>query len=166
MTLRPDEPRIAIVVCTFRREKLLGNLLLDLCGQVRQAGCGARSRILVVDNDAEESARVVVQSTRSLCSEVELSYLPVPERGVGNARNAAFRALRANEWLIFFDDDQIPSTHWLATFLSIQKEGKEGMWVGPVTPVFTAPIPPWGKDGWAWGATRSRYPDGASRSSA
>jgi hypothetical protein len=84
---------------------------------------------------------------------------------VGYARNRAMDFVGDGEWLIFFDDDQIPEHGWLECLLNSVASGAEGLWSGPVLPASETSWPRWGKGGWAWGIERARASDDFERAS-
>ena len=148
-----------IGIATLNRPILLANLLTVMSGQIRDAPENHVIRIMVVDNDANSSALEVVETVARAHPQLRIEYLNEPRRGIGHARNMAFSAVREGEWLIFFDDDQIPNGRWLNAFMQERENPDAQVIFGPVTPEFGTALPHWGSGGWAWGASRSELTD-------
>jgi hypothetical protein len=161
-----NSDKLVIAVCTRRRMAGLAELVPELMSQIVGAGLQPNIRLLIVDNDSEGSAKPTVDFLQSAFDGVEMAYVVEARGGVGYARNRAFSERRAGEWLIFFDDDQLPGAEWLGSFWAVLKEGRQGMWSGPVTPVFDTDTPGWGGEGWPWGSERGLLADGSDQMSA
>ncbi|MET3143559.1 UNVERIFIED_ORG: glycosyltransferase involved in cell wall biosynthesis [Arthrobacter sp. UYEF2] len=155
--------RVVVCVCTYKRPGLLTLLLPKLAEQIR-ALPSWNIRVVIVDNDERRSAESVVNEFAQEYDDIPVQYISEPAPGVGNARNAGFRAVRAREALVFFDDDQQPSPNWLAELLGGQKSFPSAILVGPVVPLLPKESPEWALGAWAWG--RRELPDGLSRKQA
>jgi succinoglycan biosynthesis protein ExoM len=128
-----------IAVATYRRPTGLRQLLDSL-----QAGIGSmKAEVLVVDNDAEGSAR-------SIAGEHPLGpvYVVEPEPGIAEARNRAL-AHFGNEYraIIFVDDDEWVSEGWLATLTGYAEQTGADVVVGPVVSVLPEDAPEWVRRG-------------------
>ena len=113
---------------------------------------------LVIDNDAAESGRTVVDSFSHDVTR-PLRYIVEPTQGVGTARNRALDESAECDALIFFDDDQLPNPLWLSAFLAAHESDPRTLWTGPVQPGLPERLPAWAKDGWPW--RRPNYDDGS-----
>jgi GT2 family glycosyltransferase len=93
-------------------------------------------RVVVVDNDAEESAREVCADAASwLC--FPLVYRVEKRRGIPQARNTAIAtALDQADFLAFVDDDEAPGSDWLAELLRVQASRSADAVAGPCLPRF------------------------------
>lgn len=161
----PSELREAvIVVCTFKRVLMLRPLVLAIMEQIVGLRDEFRVRLVVIDNDPEGSALDELASISRRYDNTRFSYLHEDKPGVGNARNLAFTLVRDNEWLIFFDDDQIPGESWLSELLCAGLSGRGDLYVGPVRPSLPEDCPDWAEGGWAW--ARAEFRDGESRNHA
>jgi glycosyltransferase involved in cell wall biosynthesis len=150
--------RVAVCIASYRRPERLLALLGALDAQGFEA---ERPGILlvVVDNDAAESARAVCEEAAERLS-LPLRYAVEPRKGIPFARNAAVVAAGDAEWLAFIDDDEIPEPRWLATLLRVQIETGADVVTGPVLPRFERMPMPWVVQGGFFAATRR--PTGAS----
>jgi succinoglycan biosynthesis protein ExoM len=91
-TVTQPRPLISICVCTYRRPRQLEQLLQCLD---RQATKGLFNfSIVVVDNDAQESARSVVELWARRSS-VPIAYGVEPRQNIALARNASVADRRA-----------------------------------------------------------------------
>lgn len=156
----PGAAPVVVGICTYKRVDKLTSLLQLLRGQLRQCSEWA-IRILVVDNDKNESARPIVNRFAREFPRCRVDYLNEPSVGVGYARNAIFNSVRPEEVLVFFDDDQEPSPGWLLALLSAHRSSPDEVLVGPVDPILPEFVPDWAQDPRAWG--NRHLPDGSTR---
>jgi succinoglycan biosynthesis protein ExoM len=135
---------IDICVTTFRRPALLASLLDAL---LRQAGMGPRVRIVVVDNDAQHSARTVIEACRSDAADagVQLVYAVEPRQNIALARNRALALCQA-DYIAFIDDDELPCTGWLQALLGCLQAHGADVAFGPVHARLPPHAPPWARD--------------------
>jgi glycosyltransferase involved in cell wall biosynthesis len=132
-------PHISVCVCTFARPQLLARLLARLSAQVTagQFTCSA----VIVDNDAAESARAVVESAR-MTSPIQIDYDVEPQRSISHARNRSVRNARG-DLIAFIDDDEFPADDWLLRHLRLLLEARADGVLGPVLPHFDGEGPAW-----------------------
>lgn len=108
---------------------------------------GRRVAMVVVDNNADGSARQAVEEAVARMP-FDLHYLHEPRRGISFARNAALAFARDRaEFLAFIDDDEIPTPDWLSELLRVQAATGAAAVTGPVQPRFVGPVPRWAADG-------------------
>ena len=130
--------RIDICVATFRRPALLERLLTDLLAQ--QLPDGVSTHIIVVDNDAQESARPVIAAFQATSASVE--YLTQPEQNIALTRNRALDHSQG-ELIAFIDDDESAPVGWLATLLATMERHAADVVLGPVTGILPPNAPDW-----------------------
>src|SRR4051794_26850893 len=98
-------PHISVCICTYKRPELLQQLLKELACQETQ---GAFTfDVVIADNDADESARPVVDHWVSTRSDMAVAYCVAPQQNIALARNAAIKHA-TGDFVAFFDDDQLP----------------------------------------------------------
>jgi hypothetical protein len=97
----------------------------------------AWTRVLVVDNDPEASAREPLAGVAG----VEYVHEPVP--GISAGRNRALDESFDADLLVFIDDDERPQPHWLTTLLRAKQDLGVDAVVGRVRRVFNGPLDPW-----------------------
>ncbi|MCU1564029.1 MAG: glycosyl transferase family 2 [Arthrobacter sp.] len=131
------EAPVVIAVLTYLRPARLQALLPVLVRQAAEAPC--RTRVLVVDNDPEASARSIVDSPEF----GPVGYICEPRPGIGAARSRALREARGARLLAFIDDDEIPSAGWLRSLLETHRRTEAAAVVGPVVSEFAAKPEEW-----------------------
>lgn len=148
--------RVTIAVCTYRRESLAETLAslaaLDLTG--------IEARIVVIDNDAEPSARAVVEAC-STTAPLPVGYVHVPGQNISIARNAALEAAGTG-FLASIDDDERAAPRWLAALLAEQARSGAAVVFGPVVAEYGPDAPDWMRRAEPH-ATRPVYVDGEIR---
>ncbi len=135
------DPAVALVdvlVCTYRRTELL---IKTLDGIARAATAVGAVRIVVVDNDHEQSAREVVRQW-ALQSTLRIDYLIQPVQNISLTRNAALTSVTA-PWIAMIDDDEIPDNNWLASLLVAAENFGADVVFGPVISEFSPDAPVW-----------------------
>ncbi len=100
---------ITVAVCTYKRQKLLEKLLLNLNDQFTNDEFGYSA--VVVDNDSEKSAESVIKELRKICG-YKLQYVCEPVKSLTRARNRAVQNA-GGDFLAFIDDDEYPDRMWL-----------------------------------------------------
>lgn len=134
--------RIDICVITYRRPKGLQRLLGGLQQLELPAPIG-EVRVVVVDNDPEESARELCQEAQSWLS-LPLTYRVEKRRGIPQARNTALAAgLEGADYVAFIDDDAEPAASWLVELCRIRESRSADAVTGPCQSVFEEPPPGW-----------------------
>jgi glycosyltransferase involved in cell wall biosynthesis len=134
--------KVDIAIATYRRPKGLARLLSGL-ERLRFPAGAPDLRVVVVDNDAEGSARAVCEDAEGWL-DLPLLHRVEKRRGIPQARNAAVAAaLERAEFLAFMDDDEVPSPLWLAELLRVQAATGADAVAGPCEPVFEDLVPRW-----------------------
>ena len=98
-------------------------MLKDLLHSIGRLELPGETSLAVADNDAEESARQVVQDFARR-SPIEVQYIVVPERGLCNAFNRLIETAIASGacYLACLDDDQTVGKTWLTEIHSALEE--------------------------------------------
>jgi hypothetical protein len=135
--------RVEICVATYRRPEALRRLLLAF-DRLRFERIAAPSyRVIVVDNDAEASARRVVEETRRRVS-YPIVYDVEPERGIGRAHNRCLDLSdEAADFIALMGDDAEPCEAWLEELLRMRERTGEEAVMGPVEIVYETPPSAW-----------------------
>lgn len=138
-TARGDTPTVTVATLTYRRAHDLRDALPALVSQVaRVPGAG----LLVVDNDAVDSARATVAEAAARERPGLVRYVHEPTPGIAAARNRAL-VEAGTDLLVFIDDDERPSADWLSLLLGAFAEHECVGVVGPVISIFDGPVDPW-----------------------
>lgn len=132
-------PHISVCVCTYKRPDLLTNALKGIRAQ--DTGGLFSFSVVVVDNDAAESGRSAVETTRRESS-LAVKYYVEPRQNIAMARNKAV-ANAEGEFVAFLDDDEYPIGTWLlALYRTLIVNNADGV-LGPVNPHFDEGTPEW-----------------------
>jgi glycosyltransferase involved in cell wall biosynthesis len=147
-------PDISVCIATFRRPQGLARLLDSL---QRLSGRGDFTlEIVIVDNDAAETARPVVEALQRTYPD-RLHYCVEPCQNIAYARNRAVQAARGT-WIAFIDDDETAEKNWLAAYWYMLTQKPGDGYFGPVLPRFDQAIPAWMDKEMLFG--RPRFPTG------
>ncbi len=123
---------VSIVITTYRRHVMLGELLEALHPQIE----GRPAEIIVVDNCPDATARPVVTQF----ADPNLRYAHEARSGVVFARNSGVAEARGT-YIIFLDDDEVPVAGWLDTWLA-QADGRTDASFGRIVPRLLGQCPP------------------------
>lgn len=160
MSTTPGPVSLVIAVLTFRRPGDIAAALPLLTAQAQTVQSAELSvSICVVDNDPEQSAAELVR-TFAAPSAVPVRYVSEPVPGISAARNRALSEAADHDLLVFIDDDERPSPHWLRHLLDTYRERGSAAVVGPVVSEFETPPEPWIEAGRFF--VRRRMPTGTS----
>lgn len=119
---------ISVCICTYKRATLLARLLREL--SVLKTDGLFRYSAVVVDNDAQESAREVVLRAKKEAF-FDIKYYVEPERSISLARNMLVKH-STGDMIAFIDDDEFPDDNWLLLhFKALLGFGVDGV-LGPV----------------------------------
>jgi len=129
---------ISVCIPTYKRPWMLQRCLEAL---ERQEVDNFSYSVVVVDNDAERSARDVVER-RAKCSPIPIQYHVEPVRSFSLARNKAVECSRG-DLIAFIDDDEFPERSWLLSLYNAYRQYRVDGVLGPVLPFFEVPPPKW-----------------------
>lgn len=131
--------QICVCICTYKRPELLARLLSKLEEQETEGLFDYA--VVIVDNDAFESARHAVE-TCARQSRISLSYYVEAEQNIAMARNKAVENAKG-EFVAFIDDDELPSQDWLLNLYKLFTIFDVDGVLGPVIPYYETPPPEW-----------------------
>ena len=134
---------VAICVATMHRPQGLSRLLASLARL--HVPPDVLVRVVVVDNDAKESARATVAAVTDF--PFALQYVIEPKRGIPFARNTGVGSAGDCDWIAFVDDDETVAPCWLAELIRVARTYEADVVTGTVLPEFTEPPPHWAVDG-------------------
>lgn len=137
--------RVAICISTFRRQKLLRELLNGIAKLTFRKVSAPVLEIVVVDTPDESG------SAKEVCESVALpwplKHVVEPRRGLTYARNRAIAEAGLVDFVAFIDDDEVPSPQWLDELLWAQAEFNAEVVSGPVSPKYATEVASWIKAG-------------------
>jgi glycosyltransferase involved in cell wall biosynthesis len=149
-----DAVRLAVCVNTYLRPDGLERFLQALA-RAAFANPAPRVDVVVVDNDAEGSARAVCEHARDWLP-FDLHYVVEKRRGIPQARNTALSvAMPLADFVVITDDDVEPTPGWLAELLRVQKLYRADVVSGPNLPRFMEQPPAWAVEGCFFDSPRS-----------
>jgi GT2 family glycosyltransferase len=126
---------ISVVVCTYRRQALLGDLLQALAAQTRAA-----DEILFVDNEVSPQTEALISAAPP---RLRVRYVPEPNLGLSHARNRG-AAVASGDLVVFLDDDALPDPGWVAALVAgAARYPQAGIFGGPIRLLLEAAPPPW-----------------------
>jgi hypothetical protein len=134
----PTSVRATVAICTRNRAETLARVLESFCAQTVPEGTAWE--LLVIDNGSTDPTRDVADA---FASRLPLRVVDEPEPGLSAARNRAVLAARG-EFMLWIDDDAIPSPGWIAAYLAAFSEWPAAaVFGGPIGLEFDAPLPGW-----------------------
>lgn len=140
MTKPTPQRAVNIGICTFRRSHIADTLHSIAAGNIP---ADLDLTVIVADNDETPSARDLVTSLKLPFA---VKYVHAPARNISIARNACLSHATA-ETLIFIDDDELVSKHWLTELLAEQARSGADVVLGPVNSIYPDTAPAWMKRG-------------------
>lgn len=133
---------VTVAICTFRRAAVLDCLRSIAAQQLRDLN----QRVLVVDNDDADTARLAIETAGRELG-LDLRYVHAPGRNISIARNACIENCET-EWLAFIDDDETASPDWLQKLIDRTRETPPVAAIfGPMQAIYDETAPGWLKRG-------------------
>jgi glucosyl-dolichyl phosphate glucuronosyltransferase len=139
------QPRISLVVPTYKRPALLKNLLDSL---LKQSLSPQEYEVIVVDNAPEGDAGTAALCQMPAYTALRLRYAHHPVPGASEARNCGI-SLVQSQWIGFLDDDIVLPEFWLEKTLEIAASAQANIFGGPYLPYYTEGKPAWFRDEYA-----------------
>ncbi|MBB3222340.1 glycosyltransferase family 2 protein [Pseudoduganella umbonata] len=133
---------IDVIICTYRRPELL---IKTLAGIGRCAVGLGKVRVIVVDNDAAQSAREVTLQWAATAP-VVVTYLVQPQQNIALTRNMGLDHANA-PWIALIDDDEVPEENWLKSLISTAQQYDADAVFAPVIAEFASNAPDWATKG-------------------
>lgn len=130
--------KLTIAVCTYNRAHNLPNLVAELRKQI----CPISYDILfIVNNSTDNTVKVLEELTRQ--SGPKLRFINEPIQGISYARNRAIAECMDSDYMLFMDDDELPSSdHMLEAAVNELEKGEAQCVGGSVTVDFGDNIRP------------------------
>lgn len=137
----PGPTRVAVYICTYRRNGPLGRMLDSLEVAAARVAPDVELGVIVIDDNADGSAKEVVDgSTRSF--PLGLHYRFVGAGNIATARNAGLEAaMELGDWVAMVDDDQVVVPEWLEELVAVQRRTGADAVTAPVYPRFPDDAP-------------------------
>ena len=137
---------LAVVVCTYRRNEPLRQLLERLDEEAARSGELVRLGVAIVDDSPTGEARAVADRYGDRFA-LGVSYTNTASGNISTARNAAIDGglalVGADGWLAFIDDDCLPCEGWFDELIAMQRRTGAELVTGPVHDVAPVGAPAW-----------------------
>ena len=146
--------RIDVCIATFKRPQLLRALLESL--ERQQLEPEVIMRVIIIDNDADGSARETVAGFRSRDT-LPIIYDQEPVQNISLTRNRCLSHV-TGDYIAFIDDDERADANWLSELINAMTKYSADAVFGPVLPVLPADAPDWAVKGRFY--ERPRYKSG------
>ena len=162
----PERKRIAVAVCTYKRNEPLTLLLGALVACAERIKHRARIGVAIVDDTADGRARSVVEEFEDKF-ELGLTYRISGKQNISIARNLALEtALNVGDWIAMTDDDCEPPSQWLEALLNLEERTGADAITGRMVRRVPDAAPRWIKDQPFLDLGVEQVPDGSDVSSA
>jgi succinoglycan biosynthesis protein ExoM len=117
----PGRTRVAVAICTFKRNDLLTRLLDALLVCAKQVSARAAVGVIIVDDTPDGLARPVAEAFKDRF-ELGLQFRISGQQNISLARNLAVEtAIGISDWTAMTDDDCEPPADWINALLDIQQ---------------------------------------------
>ena len=120
------EPSISVIICTYNRDKFIGEALNCLAKQTLPAG---NFEIIVVDNRSTDNTASIAKKFIADHPELQARYVMEPNRGLSFARNRGIQEARASI-VTYIDDDAEVTPHFLESIVSFLQANSSVVGVG------------------------------------
>ncbi|MEQ8968007.1 MAG: glycosyltransferase [Azospirillaceae bacterium] len=134
-----DLPLLSVVICTYRRQRLLVDCLEGLAVQEIDGLRGIE--IVLVDNCPARSAQPVIASVNLPNPAIMLVPVHEPRTNVAHARNAGLAAAKG-DYIAFIDDDNRVPVDWARTIVAAARGRGAGVVLAPIVPEIEPPGDP------------------------
>ena len=132
--------RCSICIATYKRPKLLEKLLISLLNQ--RVPENLEKEIIIVDNDAHETARPVIK--RFANNSQNIKYFVQPVKNISLTRNEAVKNA-SGDYLVFIDDDEHADPNWLKNLIETIENYKADVVIGRILSEYPPDTPEWVK---------------------
>lgn len=130
---------LSICIATYKRAELLRILLDSILNQ--ELTDDLNIEIIVVDNDPDESAKIVFNHY-SNTDKFSFYYYTQPLKNISITRNLAVQKAMG-EFILFIDDDEYASSNWILLLLGAQQKYDADGVFGAVKSHFNPTTPKW-----------------------
>jgi glucosyl-dolichyl phosphate glucuronosyltransferase len=120
------EPDISVVICTYNRDKFIGEALNCLSKQTLHR---EQFEIIIVDNRSTDNTAAIVKKFISDHPELQMRYIMEPNKGLSFARNRGILEARASI-ITYIDDDAEVTTGFLESIVNFMKANNTIVGVG------------------------------------
>jgi succinoglycan biosynthesis protein ExoM len=134
---------ISCCICTYKRPKLLKDLILSLYAQKLKKNWILE--IIIVDNDELFLGKQIVNQF-SNTQQIEIKYYVQPIKNISLTRNMTVSKSRG-DLILFIDDDGFASESWIYNMIDCMDKYQADAVFGTVIPVYENGVSDWIKKG-------------------
>jgi len=128
---------VCVAICTHNRPTQLRALLDGLVAQDTQQ----TFPVIIIDNGFDPAAPIV----EAFQDRLPITLETIPEEGLAAVRNRALQLGldKGCEFLVFIDDDEVPTQSWLSALIQCQDDTNADLVFGPVLATYHGTPPNW-----------------------
>jgi glycosyltransferase involved in cell wall biosynthesis len=132
-------PHVTVAICTYNRSSYLPALVEAL----RSQSCPIEFDILFINNNSKDDTLEVLEKFSEQPG-IPIRIVSEPRQGIVHARNRAIEECLTSDFMLVMDDDELPSSAWVAAAYTALKDGEADCVGGRVDVCFDRhPRPTW-----------------------
>jgi len=132
--------KISLVICTFNRDKFIGDCLESLNDQTLDKD---KFEVLVINNNCTDSTKTIVNKYISQNGHIDIQQIIETNQGLSFARNRGIKE-SSTDLICYVDDDAILPANFLASVVKIMDENNAYVGIGgKVIPEYETSQPDW-----------------------
>lgn len=131
---------ITVIICTYNREKYIGQLLDSLA---KNDYPESDYEIVLVDNNSTDNTRLICERFAANHPNISFRYVEEHEQGLSAARNRGIKEAKG-DIVIYVDDDALVDSDYIRTYAEHFSSFPETMAAGgPIEPLYETAEPSW-----------------------
>lgn len=119
-------PAVSVVICTYNRDKFIGEALNCLSKQTLPA---EQFEVIVVDNKSTDNTAAITKKFIAEHPELNMRYVPEPNKGLSFARNRGIEEAKA-PIITYIDDDAEVIPGFLESIVNFMQADKKAAGIG------------------------------------
>lgn len=131
---------ITVIICTYNREKYIGQLLDSLA---KNDYPESDYEIVLVNNNSTDNTRLICERFAANHPNISFRYVEEHEQGLSAARNRGIKEAKG-DIVIYVDDDALVDSDYIRTYAEHFSSFPETMAAGgPIEPLYETAEPSW-----------------------
>jgi glycosyltransferase involved in cell wall biosynthesis len=131
---------ITVIICTYNREKYIGQLLDSLA---KNDYPESDYEIVLVNNNSTDNTRLICERFAANHQNISFRYVEEHEQGLSAARNRGIKEAKG-DIVIYVDDDALVDSDYIRTYAEHFSSFPETMAAGgPIEPLYETAEPSW-----------------------
>lgn len=131
---------ITVIICTYNREKYIGQLLDSLA---KNDYPESDYEIVLVNNNSTDNTRLICERFAANHQNISFRYVEEQEQGLSAARNRGIKEAKG-DIVIYVDDDALVDSDYIRTYAEHFSSFPETMAAGgPIEPLYETAEPSW-----------------------